>query len=137
MEESKRQQQIGQLIQEELTKIFQAEGFNIVNGGMVSISKVAVTPDLLEGRVYLSFFKVANVPGLLNEIRSKTAHLRGLLGNKLRFDLRRIPTLQFFEDDTLEHVFKMEELFKKVKEDSEALNRELGKDTTDNNESAS
>lgn len=137
MEESKRQQQIGQLIQEELTKIFQAEGFNIVNGGMVSISKVQVTPDLLESRVYLSFFKVANVPSLLNEIRSKTAHLRGLLGNKLRFDLRRIPTLQFFEDDTLEHVFKMEELFKKVKEDSEALNRELGKGTTDNNESAS
>ena len=48
MEENKRQKQVGKLIMEELSDIFQREGMNIVDGGMVSISKVMITPDLLE-----------------------------------------------------------------------------------------
>ncbi len=122
MEESKRQKQIGKLIQEELSNIFQREGINVIKGGMVSLSKVTVTPDLLEARVYLSFYRIEDKKGLLNEIRQQTAHLRGLLGNKLRFQLRRIPTLAFVEDDTLEHVFHMEEIFKQIHKEEQERN---------------
>lgn len=117
MQESKRQIQVAQLIQEELTTIFHKEGVNIIQGGMVSISKCMVTPDLLECRIYLSFFKIEDPKTLLKEIQRKTSEFRGSLGNKLRFQLRRIPELQFFEDDTLDHVFKMEELFRKINDD--------------------
>ena len=58
MEESKRQKQVGKQIMEELSDILQREGFNVIDGGMVSISKVMVTPDLLEARVYLSLFQI-------------------------------------------------------------------------------
>lgn len=117
MQESKRQRQVAQLIEEEMAAIFQKEGINIIKGGMVSISKVNVTPDLLESRIYLSFFKIEHPDVLLQEIKAKTGQLRGALGNKLRHQLRRIPELQFFLDDTLDYVFKMEEIFKKLNEE--------------------
>jgi ribosome-binding factor A len=115
MEESKRQKQVARLIQEEMTTIFQKEGLSIIQGGMVSISKVVVTPDLLEARIHLSFFKINDPAEMLKAIKEKTGELRGALGNKLRNQLRRIPELQFYEDDTLDHVSKIEELLNKIK----------------------
>lgn len=115
MEESKRQKQVGQLVMEEMSDIFQREGVNIINGGMVSISKVSVTPDLLEARVYLSLYKIDKPEELMKEIASRTGEWRNQLGKRVRHQLRRVPELQFFLDDTLDHVFKMEELFKSIK----------------------
>ncbi len=71
MEESKRQKQVARLIQEEMTTLFQREGLSIVQGGMVSISKVVITPDLLEARIYLSFFKIEAPEELLAAIKEK------------------------------------------------------------------
>ncbi len=117
MEENKRQKQVGNLVMEELSDIFQREGMNIVDGGMVSITKVMITPDLLEARVYLSFFQVKDAMALLHKIKERGWEWRKLLGQRVKNQLRRVPDLQFFSDDTLDHVFKMEELFKKINED--------------------
>jgi ribosome-binding factor A len=120
MEESKRQKQVGKVIMEELSGIFQREGMNIVDGGMVSISKVMVTPDLLEARVYISFFQVKNPSELLHKITERGWEWRKLLGQRIKNQLRRVPELQFYSDDTLDYVFKMEELFKKIKDERDA-----------------
>lgn len=117
MEENKRQKQVGQLIAEEMSDIFQRHGINIIEGGMVSISKVMVTPDLLEARVYLSFFKINDQRALLEHIKERTGEWRKLLGLKVRNQLRRVPELTFYNDDTLDHVAKMDELFKKIEEE--------------------
>ncbi len=61
MEEGKRQKQIAGLLNEQLNTIFQRLGLNMLDGGMVSISSVKITPDLLEARIYLSFFQVKDV----------------------------------------------------------------------------
>lgn len=124
MEESKRQKQVARLIQEEMAFIFQKEGLNRVDGGMLSIAQVQVTPDLLEARIFLSFFQVKEPDVLLEKIKEKTPELRRQIGNKLRHHLRRIPELQFFRDDTLDHVFKMEALFKKINEEKSGNNTE-------------
>ena len=60
MEEGKRQKQVAAVLQQEMNDIFMRLGLNMIDGGMVSIASVKVTPDLLEARVYLSFFKVAD-----------------------------------------------------------------------------
>ena len=120
MEESKRQKQVGKQIMEELSDILQREGFNVIDGGMVSISKVMVTPDLLEARVYLSLFQIKDQGALMHQIKERTWDLRKQLGTRLKNQLRRVPELQFFNDDTLDYVFKMEEIFKKIKEEDEA-----------------
>lgn len=117
MEEGKRQKQIGSLIQQELSTIFQHQGLNIINGALVSISTVRMTPDLLEARIYLSIFKAEDIEAVMEKIKDKQGEVKRQLGNKLRHQLRRIPVLAFYLDDTLDHVFKMEELFKKIQED--------------------
>ncbi len=114
MEESKRQKQVGQVVMEEMTDIFIREGVNIIKGGMVSISKVAVTPDLLEARIYLSLYKIDDPEQLVQQIADRTPEWRNLLGRRVRHQLRRVPELRFYIDDTLDHVYKMEELFKSL-----------------------
>jgi len=117
MEESKRQKQVGKLVQQEMSDIFMRQGINVINGGMVSVSKVSVTPDLLEARIYLSLFQIKDEAGLIKEVKERTGEWRNLLGQRVKNQLRRVPELQFFIDDTLDYVFKMEELFKKIKDD--------------------
>ena len=115
MEEGKRQKQIGGLLQQELNDLFQRMGMSMMDGGMVSISTVKVTPDLLEARIYLSFFKVADADATMKKIEDRAWEVKRELAARVRQQLRRIPELRFFRDDTLDHVFKMEELFKQIK----------------------
>lgn len=117
MEEGKRQKQIAGLLNEEINLIFQRLGLSMIEGGMVSISGVKVTPDLLEARFYLSFFQVKDIPAALQKIEDKHHEIKKELAARVRHQLRSIPVLKFFYDDTLDHVFKMEELFKKIKEE--------------------
>jgi ribosome-binding factor A len=120
MEESKRQKQVGKLIQQEMSDIFQRAGMNMVQGGMVSISKVSMTPDLIEARIYLSLFQVKDSALLMKDIKEKTWDYRKQLGERTKNQLRRVPYLEFFVDDTLDYVFKMENIFKKIEEERES-----------------
>lgn len=117
MEESKRQKQVAGVIQEEMNDIFLRLGLNMINGGMVSISKVKVTPDLLEARIYLSLFQVKEPDALILKIEERKGELKKELGSRVKQQLRRVPELRFFKDDTLDHVFRMEELFKQINEE--------------------
>ncbi len=117
MEEGKRQKQIAGLLNEEMNLIFQRLGLGMINGGMVSISSVKVTPDLLEARFYLSFFQVNDVQAALHKIEEKHHEIKKELAARVRHQLRSIPVLKFFRDDTLDHVFKMEEIFKKISDE--------------------
>jgi ribosome-binding factor A len=117
MEEGKRQKQIAGLLNEEINTIFQRLGLNMISGGMVSISSVKVTPDLLEARIYLSFFQVSDAKAALKKIEEKHHEIKKELAASVRHQLRSIPVLRFFQDDTLDHVFKMEEIFKKIEEE--------------------
>ena len=65
MKEGKRQKHIGGLIQEEINAIFQRLGLSFINGGMVSVSAVKITPDLLEARIYLSIYNAADKKAVL------------------------------------------------------------------------
>ena len=114
MQEGKRQKQVGGLIQEELNKIFQRLGLSMIDGGMVSISSVKITPDLLEARVYLSFFQVVDANEALKKIADRGWEIKKELTARIRQQLRRMPEIKFFKDETLEQVFKMEELFKQI-----------------------
>ncbi|HQV59733.1 MAG: ribosome-binding factor A [Chitinophagaceae bacterium] len=122
MEEGKRQKQIAGLLNEEMNFIFQRLGLNMIDGGMVSISSVKVTPDLLEARFYLSFFQVKDISSALKKIEDRHHEIKKELAAKVRHQLRSIPVLKFFQDDTLDHVFKMEELFKKIEEEKKGNN---------------
>lgn len=126
MQENKRQKQIGGLINEELADIFQRLGLNIIDGGMVSISSVKITPDLLEARVYLSIFNASDTKSALKKIEDRGWEIKKELAARVKHQLRRIPELKYFLDDTLDHVFKMEELFKQIKSEEPSSQDEPG-----------
>lgn len=117
MEEGKRQKQIAGLLNEEVNIIFQRLGLNMIDGGMVSISSVKVTPDLLEARFYISFFQVKDVKSALKKIDDHLYEIKKELATRVRHQLRSIPVLRIYHDDTLDQVFKMEDLLKKLNEE--------------------
>jgi ribosome-binding factor A len=126
MEEGKRQRQVAGVLQEELNDIFRRLGFNMMNGGMVSISSVKVTPDLLEARIYISFFQVKDIEAAMKKIDDRSWEIKKELTDRVKHQLRRIPVLHFYLDDTLEHVFKMEGLFQKLNEEDAQRKGEAG-----------
>ena len=115
MQEGKRQKQVGALLLQELSDIFQRLGLTMIDGGLLSLTTVKITPDLLEARVYLSFFQVKDVPAAMKKIEERAWEIKRELAARVKHQLRRIPTLEWFHDDTLEHADKMEELFRKIK----------------------
>jgi ribosome-binding factor A len=114
MVEGKRQKQVAAVLQDEFNEIFRKLNLNMIDGGMVSISSVKVTPDLLEERIYLSFFQVQQPELAMKKIEAKAWEIKKELANKVKNQLRRMPVLHFYLDDTLDYVFKMEEIFKKI-----------------------
>jgi ribosome-binding factor A len=120
MEEGKRQKQVAGVLQSEFNDIFQRMGLTMLDGGMVSISSVKITPDLLEARVYLSFFQVKDKEFALKKIEDRGWEIKKEIAARVKHQLRRIPEIRYFTDDALDNVFKMEELLKKIKEEDDA-----------------
>ena len=115
MTEGKRQKQVANEIAKELNEIFLKMGLNMIDGGMVSISSVKITPDLFEARVYLSLFQVKDQEAVLEKFKDLSSEIRGELGKRMRHQLRSIPQLTFYLDDTLDYVFKIEKLLDDIK----------------------
>jgi len=117
MEEGKRQKQVAAVVSEELNDIFRRLNLNMIDGGMVSISSVKFTPDLLEARIYISMYKVEDEQAALKKIEKQAWEIKRDLASRVKHQLRRMPVLKFYLDDTLDHVFKMEDVFKKINEE--------------------
>ena len=120
MEEGKRQKQVAGVIQQEINDIFRHLGLNMIDGGMVSVSAVKITPDLLEARIYLSLFKIPDEAAAMQKIDRRAWEIKKELAEKIKHQLRRMPVLRYYQDDTLDHVFKMEELFKKIEKEKKS-----------------
>ena len=116
MMEGKRQKQVAAMLEKELNDIFQRLGLNMMSGGMVSISSVRITPDLYEARIYLSFFKIDDSFKALKSVQDRAWEIKKELTARVRHQLRIMPQLTFYIDDTLEYVDKIESLFKEIKE---------------------
>ena len=116
--ESKRQQKFAGVIQQDLAAIFQREGINYLPNTLITITKVRVTPDLAIARVFLSFFNNTNTPLALQTIKSHANEIRYKLGARIKDQVRIIPQLEFFVDDTSDYVERMDKIFDKIsKED--------------------
>lgn len=122
--ESKRQKQVAREIQTVLSDIFLKEGREITDGALVTIAGVNMTPDLLVAKVYLSIYNHKHPDEIMYYIESNTPQLRKLMGNKVGKYMRRVPELQFFKDETLDEVFKLEEIFKELNKNKASENPE-------------
>ncbi len=109
--ETTRQNKISRLIQKELSEIFLLQT-KAVNGVLVSVSVVRISPDLSVARVYLSVFPSNRSEEIVKNINANMKSIRYELGTRVRYQLRIIPELKFFVDDSLDYIEKIDELLK-------------------------
>ncbi|MGB1307629.1 MAG: 30S ribosome-binding factor RbfA [Oceanihabitans sp.] len=113
MEESQRQKKIASVLQRDLVDVLQsAASQGGMRGILISVSKVKVTVDLSVAKVYLSIFPNNKGAELLVGIKSNTPLIRHELAQRTRHQLRRMPNLEFFIDDSLEYIDKIEQSLK-------------------------
>lgn len=108
---------VASLMREEFSNILLHEGKNIYGNAFVTITHVRVTSDLSLARFNLSIYNTDDKQAVLDALKAHTHDLRKRLGDKMRHHLRKIPVLEFYNDDTMDYVFHMEEVFKKLKKD--------------------
>ena len=107
-----RQNRIARLLQKELSLIFQSQT-RLMPGVMVSVTRTRVSPDLSICTAYLSVFPSEKGEELLKNIESNTKTIRYELGTRVHNQLRIIPELRFFIDDSLDYIERIDELLKK------------------------
>ncbi len=122
--ESKRQQKFARVIQKELSEILQKEGWSFHGNSIVTITMVRMSPDLSVARVYLSIYNAANNELLINELRSQSREIRYKLGEKIRNQVRIIPTIEFFIDDSMEYASRMDKLFDNINKPKDGEEKE-------------
>ena len=110
--ETTRQQKISRLIQKELSDIFQRQT-QALHGVLVSVSTVRISPDLSICRAYLSVFPSGRSQEIVKNINDNMKAIRYELGTRVRHQLRIIPELKFFVDDSLDYAERIDELLKK------------------------
>ena len=111
--ETQRQKKIAGLIQQDLADILRkAAADSGLNGVILSVSKVSVTSDLSIARVYVSIFPVKEATPVLNGIKAGQVQIRHELARRTRHQLRRVPELLFFLDDSLEYIEKIDQSLK-------------------------
>jgi ribosome-binding factor A len=123
--DSRRQLKVASLIQEAFTEILAREGKRLYGKALVTLSKVNVTSDLLLARFNLSIFNAEDSDAVVEKFNEHKFELKRALSEKLRHHMRRIPEIEFYKDGTMEYVFHMEDVFKRIKEEDEALKTEL------------
>ncbi len=107
-----RQNKISRLVQKELSDIFQKNTSSLFQGKMVTVTAVRVSPDLSVARVYVSIFPVKGKEEFVTYITSVESQIRYELGKRVRHQLRVIPELAFFIDDSLDYIENISSLLK-------------------------
>ncbi|TAJ15096.1 30S ribosome-binding factor RbfA [Marinilabiliaceae bacterium JC017] len=110
--ESTRQKKISRLLQKEMSEVFQREARDVTSGTMVSVTVARISPDMGMAKIYLSIFPSTNAQEVFKQIKEQSSRLRYMLGQRVGKQLRIIPELQFYLDDTLDYIDNINKLLK-------------------------
>jgi len=110
---SVRLEKIAALVKKELSIIFQRQMGPMFNGIMITVTQVRVSPDMGVAKIYLSFFPSEKKQAGLEAVLGQQAAIRRLLGEQIAKQLRKIPELHFYMDDSLDYFEEIDRLLKK------------------------
>ncbi|MFW5886639.1 MAG: 30S ribosome-binding factor RbfA [Bacteroidota bacterium] len=105
-----RQQKVSKMLQKEISGLFINEFKDLNHGKMITVTVVRVTPDLGLAKVYLSIFPSKDSDSIISLINEKSWVIRKSLGGKIRHQVRKIPDLKFFRDDSLDYIENIDNL---------------------------
>ncbi len=122
--ESKRQLQVAEAIKRNFSIVLQQEG-NYIYGhkALVTVTTVKVSPDLSQGKIYLSVYNIEDKQSIILLMEKEYHRLKQALAHRIKKHLRRVPELQFFLDDTLDEMYRLNELFSRLEQE-----KQLGKE---------
>ncbi len=110
--ETKRQRQIAETIKRHFSAVLQQEGAYIYGvEPLVTVTNVKVTPDLSLAKIYLSVFNTENKQAVILQMESDKKNLKQAFASRARKHLRRIPRLDFYLDDTLDEMYRLNQMF--------------------------
>lgn len=109
---SKRQNQVAGLVQRELSEIFVHKAQEWINGKMLTVTVVRVTKDLSIANVYISVFPSKDADNTIDLLNQQVSKIRFELGNRIRHQLKRIPELRFYLDDSLDQIERIDNALK-------------------------
>ncbi len=107
-----RQQKVARQIQSDMAEIFQRDGKPCTLGTLVTVTAVSISPDLAYAKVYVSVFPFERGEEVIKAMEEKNWFLRRELGRRVKNQLKVVPELQFFLDDSLEYIRNIEEKLK-------------------------
>ena len=107
---STRQQKVARQIQKDLSEIIQSQGMAIYNGSMISVTEVRMSPDLALAKVFLSIFPSDKAKDVMQIVNGQSKTIRGELGKRVRHQLRVVPELTFFVDESLDRLQHIDDL---------------------------
>ncbi|MEQ8581931.1 MAG: 30S ribosome-binding factor RbfA [Marinoscillum sp.] len=110
MTQNKRQHKYGRQIQKDLSEIFQRDTRHYFGHSLVTVTGVEMSPDLGFAKIFLSVFPIQNTEDVFFNLNEKKSEIRKHLGNKIGKQVRVIPELAFFHDDTEERASRMDQL---------------------------
>lgn len=111
--ESTRQLKVAKELQKDMAEIIRSKGMSFFDGAMVSVSGVKISPDLSVAKIYVSIFPSGKAGPVMKILEDNLRLFRGELGNKVAKQLRIVPEICFFIDNSLDYVEHIEELLKK------------------------
>ncbi|MBK8656083.1 MAG: 30S ribosome-binding factor RbfA [Haliscomenobacter sp.] len=118
--ETIKQKQIGELVKRHFSQVLQEEGGYVYGPApLVTVTAVKVSPDLGQAKIYLSVYNTENKQAVILEMEEEKNRLKQSLASRLRKQVRRIPDVQFFLDDTLDEMFRLRDLFQRLHEDNQ------------------
>jgi len=107
-----RQQKVESLLKKELAVIFQKESRNLFGGAFITVTIIRISPDLSYAKVYLSFFGSSDKEKIFKKVNSYATKVRFMLGQQVGKQLRIVPELHFYIDDSLDYAQKIDDLLK-------------------------
>lgn len=118
--ETKRQLQVAELIRRNFSSVLQSEGSYIYGvEPLVTVTSVKVSPDLSLAKIYLSVYNTDNKQAVLLHMEGEQGHLKQSLGQRIRKQIRKMPDISFFLDDTLDEMYRLNDLFHRLHDDNQ------------------
>ena len=110
--ESTRQKKVSRQLLKDLSEILQIKGRDLIGTSLVSVTVVRISPDLSIARVYISVFGAEDKVALLTKMNQQSYAIRKKLGERIRNQMRKVPELKFFLDDSVDYSQQIEDLLK-------------------------
>ena len=115
--ETKRQRQVAETIKRNFGQVLQSEGSYIYGSDpFVTVTSVNMSPDMSIAKIYLSVYNIDDKQNVILEMDEENTRLRGALAHRIKRHVRRIPEIQFYLDDTLDEMYRLNEIFDKIED---------------------